>query len=183
MIIKQSFFDDDTIAIAKKLLGCYLCRRKENGEILRGKIVETEAYTQDDPASHSFCGITKRSITMYQKAGIAYVYMTYGMYHCINVVTEKKGVGCAVLIRALEPVNENINLKTKGSGLLCKAFEINKTLNGIDLLDEKSPLWLECSDKTIEENEIVATTRIGIKKASDYPWRFYIRNNKFISKK
>ena len=73
---------------------------------------------------------------MYQKAGTAYVYMTYGMYHCINVVTEKEGVGCAVLIRALEPVNENTDLKTKGPGLLCKAFEINKTLREKSLSDD-----------------------------------------------
>ncbi len=183
MIINRTFFNDTTINLAKKLLGCHLCHRVDNGQIYRGKIVETEAYTQEDPASHSFCGITKRSITMFQKAGIAYVYMTYGMYYCINVVTEDEGIGCAVLIRALEPISKNITLKTKGPGLLCKAFNINKTLNGVNLLDRNSPLWLEYPSEKIEENKIVQTTRIGIKKASDYPWRFYIRDNKFISKK
>lgn len=183
MIISKTFFDDTTINLAKKLLGCTLCRKKENGEILRGKIVETEAYCEDDPASHSFCGITKRSSTMFKSSGIAYVYMTYGMYHCVNVVTEKEGIGCAVLIRALEPMSENITLKTKGPGLLCKAFNITKELNEVNLLDKNSPLWLEYANLPINENDIVTTTRIGIKKAVDYPWRFYIRNNKFISKK
>ena len=183
MIIHSSFFEDDTINLAKKLLGCHLCRKIDNGEIYRGKIVETEAYTQDDPASHSFCGITKRSITMFQKAGIAYIYMTYGMYHCVNVVTEKEGIGCAVLIRALEPISDNITSKTKGPGLLCKAFSIDKSLNGVNLLDSNSSLWLEYPNETIGKNKIVATTRIGIKKAVEYPWRFYICDNKFISKK
>ncbi len=183
MIISKTFFDDTTINLAKKLLGCTLCRKNDSGEIFRGKIVETEAYCEDDPASHSFCGKTKRSSTMFKSSGIAYVYMTYGMYHCVNVVTEKEGIGCAVLIRALEPMSDNITLKTKGPGLLCKAFNITKELNEVNLLDKNSPLWLEYANFPINENEIVTTTRIGIKKAVDYPWRFYIRDNKFVSKK
>ncbi len=183
MIINETFFNDSTINVAKKLLGTNLCRKLENGDIYCGKIVETEAYCEDDPASHSFCGITKRSITMFKKPGFAYVYMTYGMYYCFNVVTEKEGTGCAVLIRAIEPLSDNITLKTKGPGLLCKAFNITKEQNGLNLLDENSLIWLEYGISPLKDDEIITTTRIGIKKAIDYPYRFYIRDNKFISRK
>lgn len=178
-IIKREFYLQDTLKVAKSLLGCNLCRRIGNN-VLRGKIVETEAYKQNDPACHAYRGITKRCATLYKDAGIAYVYFIYGMYHCFNVVTESEGRGCAVLIRALEPYGSLNN--TNGPSKLCRAMNITRELNEINLTDVDSEIWLEYGDKT-ENKNIVQTTRIGIKEGVKLPWRFYVRDNKWVSKK
>ena len=102
-LLSKSFFKKDTVAVAKALLGKFLVRETSKGRIV-AKIVETEAYLFDDPASHSFCGETSRNAPMFGVPGKSYVYFTYGMYNCLNVTTNKKGVGEAVLVRALESV-------------------------------------------------------------------------------
>jgi len=177
-ILPKNFYGQDTIIAAQNLLGCRLCR-KIGRNVLSGIIVETEAYTQDDPACHAFNGCTTRSATLFKQPGIAYVYLIYGMYYCLNFVTEKEGTAGAVLIRALEP--EPPLLNTNGPGKLCRELGIDKTLNEIDVTTTKSGLWVENGVNVPDEN-IVRTTRIGIKKAADYPWRFYIRDNAFVSK-
>lgn len=173
--ISRRLFRNSTLEIAPKLLGVNLCRRLDDGTILTGRIVEVEAYTQDDPACHAFRGITPRSKIMYGPPGFAYVYFIYGMYHCLNAVTEPDGTAGAVLIRALEYDGAN------GPGRLCRQWQIDKSMNGLDLLDSESPLWLSQgslkSDETIE-----ITPRIGISVATDRLWRFSIRGNKFVSK-
>jgi len=179
-IIESDFFNRNTIDVAKSLLGKVLCRNI-NGRILRGRVIETEAYTQDDPSCHAYRGITKRSKTLFDKPGTIYVYFTYGMHHCVNVVTESEGRGCAVLIRALEPLVE-CEYQTNGPAKLCKAFNITRELNNVDGTKKESGIWFEYGDDVAPEN-IVQTTRIGIKEAADYPWRFYIKDNKYVSKK
>lgn len=173
--ISRRLFRNSTLEIAPQLLGVNLCRRLEDGTILTGRIVEAEAYTQDDPACHAFKGITPRSKIMFGPPGFAYVYFIYGMYHCLNVVTEAQGIAGAVLIRALEFEGAN------GPGKLCRQWQIDKSMNGLDLLDFESPLWLSKgslkSDETIE-----ITPRIGISVATDRLWRFSIRGNKFVSR-
>jgi DNA-3-methyladenine glycosylase len=173
--ISRRLFRNSTLEIAPQLLGVNLCRKLNDGTILTGRIVEAEAYTQDDPACHAFRGITPRSKIMYGPPGFAYVYFIYGMYHCLNVVTEAQGIAGAVLIRALEFDGAN------GPGKLCRQWQIDKSMNGLDLLDSESPLWLSRgslkSDETIE-----ITPRIGISVATDRLWRFSIRGNKFVSK-
>ncbi len=176
---ERDFYNRNTLEVAKDLLGYKLCR-KVNGKILSGIIVETEAYTQDDPACHAFRGKTPRAVTLFKKPGIAYVYFTYGMHHCFNVVTEQEETAGAVLIRALEPIGELLG--TNGPAKLCRELEITKKLNEIDLTCKNSCIWIEKGIE-IPKNKIHTTTRIGIKKAADYPWRFYVKNNKFISKK
>lgn len=180
MILKRQFYNRDTIQVARELLGCKLCR-KIGGKFLSGIIVETEAYTQNDPACHAFRGKTPRSSTLFKKPGIAYVYFTYGMHHCFNVVTEKEETAGAVLIRALEPIEEN--LATNGPAKLCKVFQITRELNEIDLTLKDSVLWIEEGGINVPESSIHTTTRVGISQAADYPWRFYIKDNKFVSKK
>ncbi len=176
-IIDRDFYNRDTLVVAKDLLGCKLCRRI-GGKVLEGIIVETEAYKQNDPACHAYRGKTPRSATLFKMPGLSYVYFIYGMYHCVNVTTEPEETAGAVLIRALEPINvENTN----GPGKLCRALEITKELNEVDVTDNESSLWIE-DCKKYSESDIVTTTRIGIKVAADYPWRFYIKNNKFVSK-
>ncbi len=176
MRLNRDFFLQETIVVAQSLLGAVLCRNID-GEIKKGIIVETEAYTQEDPSCHAFRR-TKRSETMFKKGGLSYVYFTYGMHHCMNVVTEHEERGCAVLIRALEPVGRNLE-NTNGPAKLCKQMQISRELNETDLT-ESEVLWIE---KGTEPSEIVTSTRIGITQAKDYPWRFYIKDNLWVSKK
>lgn len=190
--VNHKFFKGSTEEIAKRLLGKILVRIF-NGKILAGKIVETEAYLDmNDLASHSAVGLTERNKVMFGEAGLAYVYFTYGMHYCFNVVTGEEGKGSAVLIRALEPIeglelmkkfrniNDVANL-TNGPAKLCQAFKIDKKLNGVDL---KNSSEIFIAEPIHNENfEILTTTRIGIKKSKDLPLRFYIKENKFVSKK
>jgi len=178
-IISQDFYNRNTIEVAKDILGCKLNRRIGN-EVLSGIIVEVEAYKQDDPACHAFRGKTPRAITLFKQPGIAYVYFIYGMYHCMNIVTEEYDKAGAVLIRALEPIPPTEN--TNGPGKLCKSLNITKEFNETDITSENSDLWIE-EGIIVPKKQIITTTRIGIKLAADYPWRFYIKDNKFVSKK
>lgn len=178
-ILERDFYNRNTLEVAKDLLGHKLCR-KINGEVLSGIIVETEAYTADDPACHAFRGKTLRSATLFKQAGISYVYFTYGMHHCFNVVTEEEEIAGAVLIRALEPLGDLV--ETNGPAKLCKQMDITRELNEVDLTSKTSCLWIEDGIE-VPKSKIHTTTRIGIKQAVDYPWRFYVKDNKFVSKK
>lgn len=178
-VLDKSFFERDTIKVAKELLGSILVRKMGN-KILKGIIVETEAYTQNDPACHAFKGRTKRAETLFKAPGLSYVYMIYGMYYCLNVVTEPFDTAGAVLIRALEPLDDIEN--TNGPGKLCKSLSINTSHNELDLCNEDSQICLFKGQKIPDKN-IVKTVRIGIKHAADYPWRFYVKDNSFVSKK
>lgn len=180
-IIDRKFYSRNTLETARDLLGMILCRRMENGDIKKGIIVETEAYTQEEQSCHAYKGVTKRNEIMFKSPGLAYVYFTYGMYHCLNIITEKEGYGAGVLIRAIEPVKPDNTISTNGPAKLCRALNITRELNGTDVCNKKSPIWLEYGNK-IPDKDVVQTTRIGIKLAADLPWRFYINNNKFVSK-
>ncbi len=157
---------------------------------MRARIVETEAYDQTDAASHSYRPATQRTQVMFDKPGHLYVYFTYGMHYCCNVVVGPKGYGAAVLIRAVEPLGGQqimASLRrgrsgyelTNGPAKLCQALDINKSLNGHYLKD--SPLKLIIGNPLLA-NQIVQTTRIGITQAKDVPWRFYIKDNPYVSK-
>lgn len=177
--LERDFYNRNTLKVAKELLGYKLCR-KINGKVLSGIIVETEAYTQNDPSCHAYRGKTPRSITLFKQPGLAYVYFTYGMHHCFNVVTESEETAGAVLIRALEPIEPLSS--TNGPARLCREMQITRELNEVDLTSKKSCLWIEEGIK-ISKNQIHTTTRIGITQAADYPWRFYVKDNQFVSKK
>lgn len=189
--LRQSFdFLQGTASqVAPRLLGCVLERRL-NGAALRAKIVETEAYDQTDVASHSYKGATERTKVMFGKPGFLYVYFTYGMHYCCNVVVGPSGYGAAVLIRAIEPLEGEPTMAqlrggrsgsdmTNGPAKLCQALCINKALNGHDLQNEPLKLLIK---NPLSPTDIVQTTRIGISKGKDVPWRFYIRDNQFVSK-
>ncbi|MDD3150791.1 MAG: DNA-3-methyladenine glycosylase [Candidatus Gastranaerophilales bacterium] len=178
-ILTKDFYTEDTLKVAKNLLGCTL-HRKIGNKILSGIIVETEAYKQNDPACHAYRGKTPRAATLFKSPGLSYVYFVYGMYHCVNVVTEPEETAGAVLIRALEPLGELSN--TNGPAKLCREMNISRELNEVDMTCLKSPLWIE-KGNNIPNHSITTTTRIGIKQAAEFPWRFYIKNNKFVSKK
>jgi len=182
------FLDGPASEVAPQLLGCIIERTLPTGTILRGRIVETEAYDQTDTASHSYKGKTPRTEIMFGPAGHLYVYFTYGMHYCCNVVTGPSGYGAAVLIRAVEPLQgqEDMALRrsrhgrelTNGPAKFCQAFAIDTSLNGHDL--QTPPLKLIVPLE--RRGEIVQTTRIGISTAKDVPWRFYYRDNPYVSK-
>lgn len=180
-VLPVEFYDRDTITVARELLGHYLVR-VEDGRRRVGRIVETEAYLGGhDRASHSSRGLTQRNRVMFGPPGHAYVYLVYGMYYCLNVVTESAGHGAAVLLRALEPL-ENVTGRTKGPGLLCRALGIDLTLNGQDLFQPE----LHVARSSEAQPSIVARPRIGVDYAGPR-WarrrlRFYLRNNPFVSR-
>jgi len=193
--LPRSFYLQPTLVVAKKLLGKYFVR-KIGDEILTGKIVEVEAYLgENDPASHAYRGKTKRNEVMFMNGGHLYVYFTYGMHFCANIVTEDAGKGRAVLIRAVEPLtgielmkknrkrifteHSLINL-TNGPAKFCQAFGIEREQNGTDLLGDEICLT---DGVDIPPSKIVATTRIGIKNGKEKKWRFYIKGNPLVSKK
>ncbi|GMG97434.1 DNA-3-methyladenine glycosylase [Tepidimicrobium xylanilyticum] len=201
MKLNREFYSRNTLTVAKELLGKVLVHNI-NGEKLKGIIVETEAYLGiRDKAAHAYGGRkTKRVEAMYGLPGTAYVYLIYGMYYCFNIVTEKEGVPEAVLIRAIEPI-EGLDLMAKnrfgisydnltkyqkknltnGPGKLTRALNIDKALNMIDLCNDR--LYLEEADNS--EFNIVETTRVGIdyaEEAKDFPYRFYIQGNSYVSK-
>lgn len=180
--IGRNFFNAHPTKVARKLLGSLLCVRTIDGKVLKGIIVETEAYRQDEESCHAWRGVTKRSKTLFAQPGTLYVYFTYGMYHCVNVVTEDEGIGSAVLIRALEPLFDAPPKFAAGPGKLCREFNITKEFNEIDTCKNDAPVWFE-HYKNIKDEQVVQTTRIGIKKAQELEWRFYIKNNPCVSKR
>ena len=179
--LPRAFYDRDTVAVARDLLGKHLVHVSRGVERV-GRIVEVEAYLgTNDLASHSSRGKTGRTSVMFGPPGHAYVYLVYGMHCCMNVVTERDGHASAVLIRAVEPV-KNIDRSTRGPGRLCKAMRIGLGLNGKDLTRGKFHL----SDPPMTEPlPIVKRARIGVDYAGHWAkrlLRFYIRGNPFVSK-
>lgn len=192
-ILPQSFYARNTVTIARDLLGKQLICHID-GIIREGIIVEAEAYCSDnDPASHAFSGKTKRNTAMFGPAGHAYIYFIYGNHYCFNIVAKEDAVNAgAVLIRAIEPIigiehmqkargnhQTNINL-TNGPGKLTQAFNINLSHNNCNLT-KKEKLWI-VEDHNTESMVTVCTPRIGIKSATDYIWRFYIKDNPWVSR-
>jgi len=181
-ILPKKFYQRDTVVVAKELLGKKLTRKIGNYEI-SGTIIETEAYRhKDDPASHAFRNITDRNKVMFGEVGIAYVYFTYGMHHCFNVVAKKMKVPAgAVLIRGIIPekgikkMQENRNIKnlknlTNGPAKLTQALEITKEHYGIDLT-KKTEIYIE---EGLEVKKIKKSTRVGIKNGKEMLWNFQI---------
>lgn len=190
--IQADWCDRPSVQVAPDLLGCTLVRQMpEGGPLIRAMIVETEAYAPGDPACHAYSGPSKRNAAMFGPPGGIYVYLIYGMYHCLNVVTEQPGIGSAVLIRALhlETMPPNIEAKptqkpyriAAGPGKLCRALAIDRTLDGTRYSDHNG-LWLERGSQ-ISPTDIIQTTRIGITKAAEQPWRWYLKDNPAVSKK
>jgi DNA-3-methyladenine glycosylase len=180
--LPRSFYDRDTTLVAQELLGCRLVHRVQGVELV-GRIVEAEAYIgPHDLAAHSSRGITPRTRLLFGPPGYAYVYLVYGLHWCMNVVTEREGHGSAVLLRALEPV-QNVTERMKGPGLLCRAMRIDGRLNGHDLLSSD---FFVSPRPAGEAPEIVARPRIGV--AYSGVWasellRFYIKGNPFVSRR
>jgi DNA-3-methyladenine glycosylase len=179
--LPRSFYDRDTITVAKELLGKYLVRVSRGVERI-GRIVEVEAYLgSHDLAAHSARGLTERTRVMFGPPGRAYVYFIYGMHHCMNVVTEREGHASAVLLRALEPV-KNVTGRTGGPGLLCRALQIDRRLNAHDLLSDN---FFIAAPPKAGPLVIVKRPRVGVDYARHWArrhLRFYIKGNPFVSR-
>lgn len=194
--LPRSFYLRPTLTVAKDLLDKYLIRRIGNHRLV-GRIVEVEAYLgEKDPASHAYRGRTKRNDVMFWKGGHLYVYFTYGMHFCCNVVTEEEGKGRAVLIRAVEPlegvelmmmnrwakgkVGEKVNL-TNGPAKLCKAFGIRREQNGTDLCGDG--IWISKDSNRQSAiphpQSIRSSTRVGISNGAEKKWRFFLKGIRF----
>jgi DNA-3-methyladenine glycosylase len=180
--LPHSFYDRDTIVVARELLGKCLVHQSRGVKRI-GKIVEVEAYLgPHDLAAHSAKGLTDRTKVMFGPPGHAYVYLIYGMYYCMNVVTEREGHASAVLLRAVEPV-ENVKGRTCGPGLLCRAMNIDRQLNAQDLLSDD--FFIAAPEET-EPFAIVKRPRIGVDYAKHWVkrhLRFYIKDNPFVSRR
>ncbi|MEK9133272.1 MAG: DNA-3-methyladenine glycosylase [Pseudomonadota bacterium] len=180
--LPRAFYDRDTIAVARDLLGKYLVHTVR-GVVRVGRIVEVEAYLgPHDLAAHSARGLTERTKVMFGPPGHAYVYMIYGMYFCMNVVTEREGHASAVLLRAVEPVT-NIEERTQGPGLLCRAMRIDRRLNGHDLISKNFYIAAPTQSEPVV---IVKRPRVGVDYAGHWArrhLRFYIKGNPFVSKR
>ena len=202
--LNGSFYDREVVTVARELIGCVLRCRTEDGTVLAGRIVETEAYRQNDPASHAYAGRSERNASMFGPAGFAYVYLIYGMYDCFNVVCGPSGTADAVLIRALEPTegipamwknrfasdpgvsggqppdsDRSLTVLTSGPGKLCRALRITRSgMDGSSL--ESGPVTLHAASSPI--GKIIATRRIGISKAVDKEWRFLESASPFVSR-
>lgn len=207
--LPRSFYLHPTLTVAKNLLGKYLVR-KHRHMLVVGKIVEVEAYLgENDPASHAYRGRTKRNDVMFWEGGHLYVYFTYGMHFCCNVVTEGEGKGRAVLLRAVEPI-EGIEVMvrnrlgkrasgkigegemwgedlTNGPAKVCEAFGITRKHNGVDLCgneiwigEPSNPKSLPC--RQAGAIRIQQSTRVGIRNGREKKWRFYVKGSGFVSR-
>ncbi len=199
MRLQSDFYlREDVVQISKDLLGKYLVTNFNN-QMTVGKIVETEAYrAPDDKACHAYNNKrTKRTETMFEAGGVAYVYLCYGIHHLFNVVTAPKDMAHAVLIRGVEPI-ENVDVMlqrrgfsklknnlTAGPGTLTKALGISTAHTGVSFLDKKSPIWLEDRGEDVLEKNIISSPRVGVGYAEEcalWDWRFRVKGSKWTSK-
>jgi DNA-3-methyladenine glycosylase len=194
--LAKRFYARDTLTVARSLLGQRLVRLRD-GERLSGAIVEVEAYVgEGDAACHASRGRTRRNATMYGPPGHAYVYLIYGMYHCLNLVTGSEGEPAAVLIRGLEPLEGletmgKLRSRTEpralasGPGRLCQALDIDRTFNGADLCASHAQLFLEKS-VPVPDTAVACGPRVGVTgdaKAISVPWRLYVQDSRFVSRR
>jgi DNA-3-methyladenine glycosylase len=189
--LPHAFYERPTLDVARALIGKTLYRRTADG-VAGGVIVETEAYVAAiDPAAHGYKGKTPRNAAMFGPPGHAYIYVSYGMHFCLNVVTEGEGIAAAVLLRALEPTVglELMRLRrgprisdrdlARGPGRLCAALALTLAENGADLCGDA--LWIAETPEFPADAPIAATPRIGISQAADWPWRFILAGSSWVS--
>ena len=163
------------------MIGCRLVRIKENTDIIQGIIVETEAYSQEEEACHGFTNRTNSNDVLFGEPGNFYIYKSYGVHHCLNVVTHKNNFASGVLIRSVFINNED-ERAASGPGLITKKFHINKKFNGLKSYDN-SYLKIFKRDIKVSKEDLLQTTRIGISKATHLKWRWYLKSSRSISKR
>lgn len=187
--LSTDWFNRPATAVAPDLLGRILVRRVGN-EVIRGQIVETEAYEEGDPAMYAYRNKTKRNAVVFGPAGIMYVYRIYRQYHCFNIVTDRDDFPSTILIRALnlqqrpswiDPDKEKLPRVAAGPGKFCRSLQIDESFKGKPVHPD-SGIWVEAGQPMSPEN-ITQTTRIGLSKGADIPWRWYTTDSLAVSKK
>ena len=178
---QKKFFYRHSKIVAPALIGCYLIRNRGDQEPLKGVIVETEAYSQEEEACHGFNKKTLSNKSLFGEPGIFYIYKSYGVHHCLNVVTDKRNFASGVLIRSVYLSDENERVAS-GPGLVTKTFGIDLKFNSQKIL-ENDFLYIRKGEKIFSKKDLIQTTRIGISKATNLKWRWYLKNSRSISKR
>ncbi|MFN9644889.1 MAG: DNA-3-methyladenine glycosylase [Cyanobacteriota bacterium] len=189
--LPQSFFARPAEEVAPELIGCRLVKRQPGGEILWGVIVETEAYSQAEPACHGHRRRSPQNETLFGAPGHFYVYVSYGIHHCVNVVTDRAEWANGVLLRALALPGEPERVAA-GPGLLARRFGLDRRHNGLPARVDQG-LWLASRPAGLQDRMeqwseeerplVMATTRIGIREGQDLPWRWYLRPSRGVSRR
>ena len=180
-LLTKEFFSRPSHLVAPNLIGCFLIKRVSKNSFLAGVIVETEAYSQEEASCHGFSGRTQRNETLFGEPGNFYIYLSYGINNCVNIVTGKKNWANGVLIRSIAIKGENERIAS-GPGLLAKRFGLNRNFDNLSLSPENG-FWLTEGENFKEKGNIVQTTRIGISQAKDIPWRWYLKSSRSVSKR
>ena len=181
--LPQAFFARPAEVVAPELIGCRLVKRQDNGSLLWGVVVETEAYSQEEPACHGYRRRTPSNDTLFGPPGHWYVYLTYGIHHCVNVVTDRANWANGVLLRAVAMPDEPERIAA-GPGLLARRFSINRGHDGQPLSTDQG-LWLAPPPTAwpLPSGDLVQTGRIGIRQGQDLPWRWYLRSSRSVSRR
>jgi len=179
-LFQKNFFYRHSKLVAPDLIGCYLIKNNGKNKV-KGVIVETEAYSQEEEACHGYHKKTNSNKSLFGKPGTFYIYKSYGIHHCLNIVTDKENFASGVLIRAVFISKKNDRLAS-GPGLVTKTFGIDISLDSLQVFNNSS-LWISQRDSILEQKDIIQTTRIGISKAKNIKWRWYLKNSRSVSKR
>ena len=180
-LLTKEFFSRPSHLVAPNLIGCSLIKRISKSSFLAGVIVETEAYSQEEASCHGFSGRTQRNETLFGEPGNLYIYLSYGINSCVNIVTGKKNWANGVLLRSIAIKEENERIAS-GPGLLAKRFGLNRGFDNLPL-SPANGFWLTEGKNITKMGNIVQTTRIGISQAKDIPWRWYLQSSRSVSKR
>ena len=179
--LPHAFFWRPAEVVGPELIGCLLMKRQDNGSLLWGVIVETEAYSQDEPACHGYRRRSPQNETLFGEPGRFYVYVSYGIHHCVNVVTYRSEWANGVLLRAIALPAEPERVAA-GPGLLARRFGIDRSDDSCSVCGENE-LWLAPRPAALEQPVLVTTTRIGISQGHELPWRWYLQASRSVSKR
>ena len=180
-MLRFDFFARPAEVVAPELIGCRLVKRQDDGSLLWGVIVETEAYSQDDPACHGYRRRSPQNETLFGEPGRFYVYVSYGIHHCVNVVTDREDWANGVLLRAAALPAEPERIAA-GPGLLARRFGLDRTDDSCPVTGEHD-LWMAPRPDTFANLDLVTTTRIGISRGETRPWRWYLRSSRSVSRR
>ena len=179
--LPKSFFCRPAEVVGPELIGCLLVKRQEDSSLLWGVVVETEAYSQDDAACHGYRRRSPQNETLFGEPGRFYVYVSYGIHHCVNVVTDRSDWANGVLLRAVAMPGEAERVAA-GPGVLSRHFQISRLHDNSSACGENE-LWLAPRPSVLNSPELVTTTRIGISQAQDLPWRWYLKVSRSVSRR
>ena len=179
-LFPKNFFQRHSKFVAPDLIGCYLTKNNEKDQII-GIIVETDANSQEEEACHGYRKMTQSNKSLFGKPGTFYIYKSYGIHHCLNIVTDKDNFASGVLIRAAFIPNNHERLAS-GPALVTKTFGIDNSFNSLEVINNNS-LWISQRDSIPKQKDLIQTTRIGISKAKNIKWRWYLKNSRSVSKR